>query len=77
MNELTERLTAEQPIVMGGANPAVAELRERTGEMGYVLVKFTQTRGGTELGFPWTAPRPISAGRTSTKAPVPCTSRAT
>ena len=52
MNELTERLTAEQPIVMGGANPAVAELRERTGEMGYVLVKFTQTRGGTELGFP-------------------------
>jgi Core binding factor beta subunit len=30
----------------------VEELRERTGEMGYVLVKFTQTRGGTELGFP-------------------------
>jgi hypothetical protein len=28
------------------------ELRNRTGEMGYVLVKFTQTRGGTELGFP-------------------------
>ena len=52
MNELTERLTVEQPIVMGGANPTVDELRERTGEMGYVLVKFTQTRGGTELGFP-------------------------
>jgi hypothetical protein len=52
MNELTERLTVDQPIIMGGADPTVNELRERTGEMGYVLVKFTQTRGGTELGFP-------------------------
>jgi hypothetical protein len=52
MNELTQRLTVEQPIIMGGAAPTVEELRERTGEMGYVLVKFTQTRGGTELGFP-------------------------
>ena len=52
MNELTERLTIDQPIVMGGAGPTVEELRDRTGEMGYVLVKFTQTRGGTELGFP-------------------------
>jgi hypothetical protein len=52
MNELTERLTTEQPIIMGGGDPTVGELRERTGEMGYVLVKFTETRGGTELGFP-------------------------
>ncbi len=52
MNDLTERLTAEQPIIMGGADPTVEELRDRTGEMGYVLIKFTQTRGGTELGFP-------------------------
>ena len=52
MNELTERLTLKQPIIMGGADPSVEELRNRTGEMGYVLVKFTQTRGGTELGFP-------------------------
>ncbi|MGD0245009.1 MAG: hypothetical protein ABSB59_32425 [Streptosporangiaceae bacterium] len=52
MNELTERLTVDQPIIMGGADPTAEELRERTGEMGYVLVKFTQTRGGTELGFP-------------------------
>jgi hypothetical protein len=51
MNELTERLTVDQPIVMGGGDPTVEELRNRTGEMGYVLVKFTQTRGGTELGF--------------------------
>lgn len=52
MNELVERLTVDQPVIMGGANPSVEELRNRTGEMGYVLVKFTQTRGGTELGFP-------------------------
>ena len=52
MNELTQRLTVEQPVIMGGADPTVEELRNRTGEMGYVLVKFTETRGGTELGFP-------------------------
>jgi hypothetical protein len=51
MNDLTERLTVDQPIIMGGSEPTVEELRERTGEMGYMLVKFTQTRGGTELGF--------------------------
>jgi hypothetical protein len=52
MNELTERLSIDQPIIMGGADPTVEELRNRTGEMGYVLIKFTETRGGTELGFP-------------------------
>lgn len=52
MNDLTERLTLDQPIVMGGTDPTVEELRNRTGEMGYVLVKFTETRGGTELSFP-------------------------
>ncbi len=52
MNELTQRLAVDQPIVVGGADPTLEELRKRTGEMGYVLVKFTQTRGGTEVGFP-------------------------
>jgi hypothetical protein len=52
MNELTERLTASQAIIMGGADPTVEELHNRLGELGYVLVAFTQTRGGTELGFP-------------------------
>lgn len=52
MDELTNRLTVSQPVVMGGADPSVEELRNRTGEMGYVLIKFTETRGGTELGFP-------------------------
>lgn len=52
MNELTQRLTVGQPVVMGGFEPTVEELRNRVGEMGYVLIKFTETRGGTELGFP-------------------------
>lgn len=52
MNDLTERLTVDQPVIMGGTDPTVDELRDRTGEMGYVLVKFTETRGGTELSFP-------------------------
>lgn len=33
MNELTERLTVEQPVVMGGADPTVEELRNRTGAL--------------------------------------------
>lgn len=52
MNELTQRLTTGQPVIVGGSQPSVDELRNRVGEMGYVLIKFTQTRGGTELGFP-------------------------
>jgi hypothetical protein len=52
MNDLTQRLSVDQPIIPGGSEPTVEELRERAGEMGYVLIKFTETRGVTELGFP-------------------------
>jgi hypothetical protein len=52
VNDLTERLSVDQPIIPGGSDPTVEELRERAGEMGYVLIKFTETRGITELGFP-------------------------
>ena len=52
MSDLTERLSVDQPVIPGGSNPTVEELRERTGETGYVLIKFTETRGVTELGFP-------------------------
>jgi hypothetical protein len=52
MDELTERLKVDQPVIIGGLEPTLEELRERTGELGYVLIKFTETRGGTELGFP-------------------------
>jgi hypothetical protein len=50
MNELTQRLTTDQPVIVGGMHPSVEELRQRIFEMGYVLIKFTETRGGTELG---------------------------
>lgn len=49
MNELTERLSTEQPVVMGGADRTLAELRRRVEEIGYVSIKFTGTRGGTDL----------------------------
>jgi amino acid adenylation domain-containing protein len=52
MHELTRRLATEQPIIMGGASPTVNELRDRTGKVGYVLVKFTESQGGVELAFP-------------------------
>lgn len=49
MNELVERLTnGPQPIV-AGRSASSRELREQI-ERGFVLLKFTDTRGGTELG---------------------------
>lgn len=51
MDELTERLTREgNAVVLGGPNPSRDDLRKRVEELGYVLVKFTKTVGGTELG---------------------------
>jgi hypothetical protein len=50
MNELTERLTIDQPVVVGGPDPSVEELRRRLDEIGLAFIKFTETRGGTDLG---------------------------
>jgi hypothetical protein len=51
VNELVERLTrAEQPVAVGGPSPHVADLRERIEQFQYVFIKFTDTRGGTDLG---------------------------
>jgi hypothetical protein len=51
MDELIQRLTAEQPVVVGGPNPSAEELRRRMEEIGTVFIKFTETRGGTDLGI--------------------------
>lgn len=49
MNELVEFLSSgDHPVVLERYQNA-AELKDRI-ERGYVLVKFTDTRGGTELG---------------------------
>jgi hypothetical protein len=51
VDELTQRLAnGDHPVKVGGTNPPLEELRQRVEEMGYVLIKFTGTRGGTELG---------------------------
>ena len=53
MNELTERLaTGDHPVVVGGSQPSIKDLHYRINEIGWVHVKFTGTRGGTELGVP-------------------------
>jgi hypothetical protein len=52
VDELTERLSSgDHPVVVGGPTPTLEELRERLDEIGYVFIKFTGTRGGTDLGI--------------------------
>ena len=51
MDELTQRLAnGDHPVTVGGMSPSLEELQRRVEEMGYALIKFTGTRGGTELG---------------------------
>lgn len=49
MNELVERLTNGDHPIVAGRSSSPRELREQI-ERGFVLLKFTNTRGGTELG---------------------------
>jgi hypothetical protein len=52
MDELVERLsTGDHPVAVGGPQATLEELQKRLGDMGFVFVKFTETRGGTDLGF--------------------------
>lgn len=51
MNELTQRLSeGVHPVTMGGPEPSAAELKKRVEEFKHVSIKFTGTRGGTDLG---------------------------
>lgn len=50
MNDLTERLsTGIHPVTIGNSQCSADELRRRLEKVGYVNVKFTETRGGTDL----------------------------
>ena len=49
MNELVERLTQGLHPIAAERSASAAELREQI-ERGFVLLKFPETRGGTELG---------------------------
>jgi hypothetical protein len=52
MNELTERLaTGDHPVTVGGPQPSLEDLKNRIDEIGWVHIKFTDTRGGTDLGI--------------------------
>lgn len=51
MDELTQRLSTEQPVEVGGPNASLEEFRTRLDDIGTVFVKFTGTRGGTDLGI--------------------------
>jgi hypothetical protein len=51
MDELTARLSdGTHEIAVGGPQPTLEELQRRIDELGYVFIKFTGTRGGTDLG---------------------------
>ncbi len=50
MDELVQRLSeGEHPVVASRAQGSTEELKKSI-DRGYVLIKFTNTRGGTELG---------------------------
>ncbi len=51
MSDLVRRLSAEQlRVEVGGPDPSLDELQKRVADIGYVFVKFVDTRGGTDLG---------------------------
>ena len=51
MDELVQRLAqGEHPVTVGGPKPSLEEFQHRIEDLGYVFIKFTGTRGGTDLG---------------------------
>jgi len=52
MSELVQKLAeGDHPVAVGGSLPTLEDFKRRVTEMGYVFIKFTATRGGTDLGF--------------------------
>ena len=52
MNKLVQSLTeGDHPVAMGGSQPSLQDFQRRVQDMEYVLIKFPETRGGTELGI--------------------------
>lgn len=50
MDELVERLAnGDHPVIVNRGDQDVEDLKQRI-DNGFVLIKFTNTRGGTELG---------------------------
>ena len=52
MNALVKHLSdGDHHVVVGGTQPSLGEFRKRVEDMGYVFIKFIDTKGGTDLGF--------------------------
>ena len=51
MNELVQKLTQEQPIVASLRPETNLDHLKAAVDRGYVYIRFTETRGGTELGI--------------------------
>ncbi len=51
MNELVQKLTQEQRIIASLRPEPTLEQLKAAVDRKYVLIKFTETRGGTELGI--------------------------
>ena len=50
MDELVQRLSSgDHPVTAGGSNPSVEQFKQSI-DREYVHIKFTGTRGGTDLG---------------------------
>lgn len=51
MDDLVQRLSeGNHAVTVGGPKPSLEEFKNRVQDMGYVFIKFTETRGGTDLG---------------------------
>lgn len=51
MDDLVQRLSqGDHPVTVGGPKPSIEEFKKRVEDTGYVFIKFTDTRGGTDLG---------------------------
>jgi len=51
MDDLVQRLAeGNHKVVVGGPQATLEEFKKRVEDMGYVFIKFTETRGGTDLG---------------------------
>jgi hypothetical protein len=51
MDDLVQRLSeGNHKVVVGGPQTTLEDFKKRVEDMGYVFIKFTETRGGTDLG---------------------------
>lgn len=62
MSELPQKLTKEQPIIASLRPETTVAALKAAIDRGYVHIKFTETRGGTELGIPLDLPRSDFSG---------------